>query len=89
VSMFDDIPEWRLEQIYADMVKKRRDAQSKKLGRELLTWGGKRNGAGRPKERTTTKEFGFDLTELQKKILSEMGEGSIHAGIQKLINDNM
>jgi hypothetical protein len=86
--MFDDIPEWRLEQIYADMVKKRREHQSAKLGRELQTWGGKRIGAGRPKIKTT-KEFGFDLTELQKKVLAEMGEGSIHAGIQKLINDNM
>ena len=89
MSMFDDIPEWRLEQIYADMVKKRREAQSKKLGRELLTWGGKRNGAGRPKQSNSTKDFGFELTAIQKKVLAEMGGGSIHDGIQKLINDNM
>lgn len=88
MSMFDDIPAWRLEQIYADMIKKRREQISKKLGRELAPWGGKRPGSGRPKTKTKA-EFNLSLNPVQKKILSEMGDGSIEAGIMKLINDSM
>ena len=89
MSFFDDIPEWRLEQIYQDMVKKRQAERSQKLGRPVLSWGGKRPGAGRPKviKHKTTLEL--ELNPVQAKILAEMGEGSIEKGILKLINENM
>lgn len=88
MSMFDDIPEWRLEQIYADMRKKRREQLSEKLGREIAPWGGPRPGSGRPKTKTVA-EFNLKLNPVQRKILTEMGDGDIDAGIMKLINENM
>jgi hypothetical protein len=86
--MFDDIPEWRLEQIYADMVKKRQEDRAKKLGGAQSSWGGKRPGAGRPRT-SMPKELNLPINNLQKKVLIEMGEGSLEAGIIKLINENM
>ena len=87
--MFDDIPEWRLEQIYADMVKQKKEAMSKKLGRPVGDWGGKRKGAGRPKVLKTKTTIDLALNPIQAKVLTEMGEGSIEEGILKLINENM
>jgi len=88
VSMFDDIPEWRLEQIYEDMVRKRREDRAKKLGGAINSWGGKRPGAGRPKT-ALPKEISLPISNLQKKVLIEMGNGSLEAGLIKLINENM
>ena len=88
MSMFDDIPEWRLEQIYEDMVRKRREARAKKLGGAISSWGGKRPGAGRPKT-ALPKEINLPISNLQKKVLIEMGNGSLEAGLIKLINENM
>lgn len=50
-------------------------------------WGGKRLGAGRkrkhPKE--LPPEINLTLNSIQKKTLTEMGEGDLSRGIQKLI----
>jgi hypothetical protein len=89
MNNFDDIPEWRLEQIYQDMVKKRQATRAKKLGRPVTTWGGKRAGAGRPKILKQKTTLDLELNPIQVKILAEMGEGSIEQGILKLINENM
>ena len=88
MSMFDDIPEWRLEQIYAAMEKRRREHIEKKTGKPLGQWGGKRPGAGRPRTRMSA-EINLPINAVQKKILTEMGEGSLEMGILKLINENM
>lgn len=89
MSMVDDIPGWRLEQIYADMVKEKKEALSKKLGRPIGDWGGKRKGAGRPKGVKTKTSIDLELNPIQAQVLTEMGEGSLEEGILKLINENM
>ena len=89
MSFYDDIPEWRLEQIYQQMEKKRKEELSAKLGRPVLDWGGKRPGAGRKKQIKTYVTFKLELNKVQQKVLAEMGEGSIDKGILKLINENM
>lgn len=87
--MYDDIPEWRLQQIYDQMVEEKRRNREKKLGRPVLSWGGKRPGAGRKKQIRSVVNFSLELNKVQQKVLAEMGEGSIDKGILKLINENM
>lgn len=65
----------------------RRKKREEKLGRPLGQWGGYRPGAGRPKVRKYDATVGLDLNPIQKKLLKEMGKGSIQDGVQKLIND--
>ena len=77
----DKPPEWFLELARA----KRRAKRSKKLGRPIGSWGGRRPGAGRPKEKTEEAAT-FTLNSLQKKMLTEMGNGDINKGIQALID---
>ena len=89
MSFYDDIPEWRLEQIYEEMQRKRKEELSAKLGRPVLDWGGKRPGSGRKKQIKTYVTFKLELNKIQQKVLAEMGEGSIDKGILKLINENM
>jgi predicted ArsR family transcriptional regulator len=89
MSYFDDLPEWRLEELYNEMVSKRREARAKKLGRPILTWGGKRKGAGRPKVLTYNNIVKLNLNSIQQKVLEEMGEGDLAKGIEKLINEAM
>lgn len=89
MSFYDDIPEWRLEQIWQDIQKKHKEERAKKLGRPVLDWGGKRPGSGRKKQVKTYVNFKLELNKVQQQVLAEMGEGSIEKGILKLINDNM
>ena len=80
----DQPPEWFTELTRA----KRRSKRAAKLGRPIGTWGGRRPGAGRPKEKT--EEPGtFTLNPLQKKMLAEMGDGDINKGIQALIDQHL
>lgn len=80
----DKPPEWFLELARA----KRRSKRSAKLGRPIGTWGGRRSGAGRPKEKTEEAAT-FKLNPIQRKMLAEMGDGDINKGIQALIDQHL
>jgi hypothetical protein len=66
---------------------KRREARSKRLGRPIGTWGGRRKGAGTKKTRDYTHEVRLNLTRIQVQILEDMGKGILRDGIQALINE--
>ena len=59
------------------------------------TWGGKRKGAGRkPWKKVEEKPLdlltiGLKLNSIQIKLLKEMGNGSLDAGVQALIEKEM
>lgn len=74
-------PEWIVDK----KRQKRRDKRAAKLGREVGEWGGKRPGAGRPKEKSE-ESFKLNLNNIQKLNLREMGNGNLEAGIQRLID---
>lgn len=78
-------PEW-LKKKESEARRERRD---KRLGRKSGTWGGYRPGAGRPRIRPWTHSVNLVLTNLQVKVLEEMGEGNLAIGIEKLIQENM
>ena len=80
----DKPPEWFTEIKRA----KQRAKREAKLGRPIGTWGGRRKGAGRPKEKEDTP-FNLNLNALQKKMLLEMGNGDLNKGIQVLIDTNL
>lgn len=81
---YPDGPEWLLN----SKRQKRRDKRAAKLGREVGTWGGKREGAGRPKEKSE-ETFKLNLNNIQKMNLKEMGNGNIETGIQRLIDKHV
>jgi len=89
MSYFDDLPPEILQKAWEIMEKNRKEALSKKLGRPVLDWGGKRKGAGRPRKLIYRTKVELNLNAVQKKVLAEMGEGSIDKGIEKLINEAM
>jgi hypothetical protein len=67
----------------------RRNLRAKRLGREIGTWGGKREGAGTPKKKKEfTHEVGLNLSNIQVLLLKEMGKGSLNEGIMALINQH-
>jgi hypothetical protein len=66
---------------------KRRAARSKRLGRPIGTWGGKRKGAGTKKTKDYTHEVRLNLSRIQVQILEDMGKGVLKDGIQALINE--
>lgn len=66
----------------------RRDWWAKKLGREIGEWGGKREGAGRPKSKSQ-ENFSLNLNNIQRMNLKEIGDGSIERGIQRLIDKHV
>jgi hypothetical protein len=77
----DKPPEW----IVSKKQQQRRKYREKKLGRPLGEWGGKRAGAGRPRQKT--KEFfQLKINNIQRLNLEEMGDGDLTKGIQKLID---
>ena len=77
-------PDW-LKEIERE---KRRAARSKRLGRPIGTWGGRRKGAGNKKTRDWTHEVKVNLTRIQTQILEDMGKGVLRDGIQALINEH-
>lgn len=89
MSFIDNLPPEVLEKAWEEMERKRKEALSKKLGRPILDWGGKRKGAGRPRFLTYNTTVKLELSSVQKKVLTEMGEGKIDKGVQKLINEAM
>jgi hypothetical protein len=74
-------PDWLIDK----KRQKRRDKRAAKLGREVGEWGGKRQGAGRPREKTP-ETFKLQLNNVQRLNLEELGNGNITLGIQKLID---
>ena len=66
----------------------RRKWRAKKLGREVGEWGGKREGAGRPKTKSE-ETFNLKLNNIQKMNLKELGDGDIERGIQRLIDKSV
>jgi len=67
---------------------KRRAARSKRLGRPIGTWGGRRKGAGTKKKLDYTHEIRVNLTRIQLQILEDMGNGDLRKGLQALINEH-
>jgi hypothetical protein len=89
MSLISNIPPEALAQAWEIMEQRRKEALSKKLGRPVGTWGGKRKGAGKPRTLTYNTVAKLELNSIQKKVLTEMGDGSIDKGIEKLINEAM
>ena len=77
-------PQWKKER----KKEYRRQWWAKKLGREIGEWGGKREGAGRPKNKVQ-ENFNLNLNNIQRMNLKEIGDGSIERGIQRLIDKNV
>jgi hypothetical protein len=77
-------PQWKKER----KREYRRQWWAKKLGREIGEWGGKREGAGRPKNKVQ-ENFNLNLNNIQRMNLKEIGDGSIERGIQRLIDKNV
>jgi len=86
MSFIENLPPEVLEKAWQIMEKNRKEAMSKKLGRPVLDWGGKRKG---PRNMIYKTKVELSLNAVQKRILAEMGEGSIDKGIEKLINEAM
>lgn len=89
MSLISNIPPEALAEAWEIMERRRKEELSQKLGRPVLDWGGKRKGAGRPRFLTYNTTVKIELNAVQKKILAEMGDGSIDRGIEKLINEAM
>jgi hypothetical protein len=89
MSLISNIPPEALAEAWEIMEQRRKEALSKKLGRTVGTWGGKRKGAGKPRTLTYNTVAKLELNSIQKKVLTEMGDGSIDKGIEKLINEAM
>lgn len=66
-----------------------RERKARAEGRELSTWGGSRRNSGRPLAGQYTHHVKLILSEVQEKILEEMGRGDISMGVQALIKENM
>ena len=89
MSLISNIPPEALAEAWEIMERRRKEELSKKLGRPVGTWGGQRKGAGKPRTVTYNTVAKLELNSIQKKILTEMGDGSIDKGIEKLINEAM
>ena len=77
-------PQWKKER----KREYRRQWWAKKLGRKIGEWGGKREGAGRPKNKVQ-ENFNLNLNNIQRMNLKEIGDGSIERGIQRLIDKHV
>jgi len=77
-------PQWKKER----KREYRRQWWAKKLGTEIGEWGGKREGAGRPKNKVQ-ENFNLNLNNIQRMNLKEIGDGSIERGIQRLIDKHV
>ena len=78
----DKPPEW-----FAEIERqKQRNKRSKRLGRPIGKHGGRRPGAGRPKEKKEEKPFNLVLNSIQEKNLLDLGSGDLNKGIQVLVD---
>jgi len=89
MSLLNNLPTEVLVDAWELIEKRRKEELSKKLGRTVGTWGGKRKGAGKPRTLTYNTVAKLELNSVQKKVLTEMGDGDINKGIEKLINEAM
>jgi hypothetical protein len=89
MSLLNNLPTEVLVDAWELIEKRRKEELSKKLGRTVGTWGGKRKGAGKPRTLTYNTVAKLELNPVQKKVLTEMGDGDINKGIEKLINEAM
>jgi hypothetical protein len=89
MSLISNLPPDALAEAWEIIEKRRKEELSKKLGRPVGTWGGKRKGAGKPRTLAHNTVAKLELNAVQKKMLTEMGDGILDAGIQKLINEHM
>lgn len=89
MSLLNNLPTEVLVDAWELIEKRRKEELSQKLGRTVGTWGGKRKGAGKPRQLTYNTVAKLELNAVQKKVLAEMGDGSIDKGIEKLINEAM
>jgi len=89
MSLISNIPPEALAEAWLENERRRKEELSKKLGRPVLEWGGKRKGAGRPRYLPYNTIVKLELNAVQKKVLAEMGDGNIDKGIEKLINEAM
>ena len=76
-------PEW----LILKQREARRSKREKKLGRTVGKWGGRRVGAGRPKVKTFDYTVGINVSNLQHKMLLEMGNGDLSEGVIALIKE--
>jgi hypothetical protein len=89
MSLINNLPPDALAEAWEIIEKRRKEEMSKKLGKTVGTWGGKRKGAGRPKYLPYNTIVKLQLNGVQKKVLTEMGDGSLDKGIEKFINEAM
>jgi hypothetical protein len=89
MSLISNIPPEALAEAWLEIERRRKEELSKKRGRPVLEWGGKRKGAGRPRYLPYNTIVKLELNAVQKKVLAEMGDGNIDKGIEKLINEAM
>ena len=54
-------------------------------------WGGKRQGAGRPRSAHSKREWVIKITlnPIQVMSLKELGNGEVDRGVQKIINEKV
>ena len=87
-----DYPD-ELETIKLIKRQKRREYMEKWLGRPLGTWGGVRPNSGRPRDpnakRVKAVGFRLNLTSLEQKLLTDMGNGNIYEGLKACIKEQL
>jgi hypothetical protein len=71
MSLISNIPPEALAEAWEIMEQRRKEALSKKLGRPIGTWGGKRKGAGKPRTLTYNTVAKLELNSIQKKVFKE------------------
>lgn len=89
MSLISNIPPEALVEAWTEIERRRKEELSKKLGRTVGSWGGKRKGAGRPKFLPYNTVVKLSLNPIQKQILTELGDGQLGKGIEKFINEAM
>lgn len=89
MSLISNIPPEALVEAWTEIERRRKEELSKKLGRTVGSWGGKRKGAGRPKFLPYNTVVKLMLNPIQKQILTELGDGQLGKGIEKFINEAM
>lgn len=89
MSIISTMPPDAIAEAWQIIERRRKEEMSKKLGREIGTWGGEREGGFGKKIKPYNTVVKLQLNSVQQKILTEMGEGNVAKGIEKLINENM
>ena len=67
-------PQWLLDKLRREFVGPKKE------------WGGARAGSGRPRTRPLGGAININVNNIQRLSLEEMGNGSLEAGVQALID---